>query len=142
MQNEVKKFLRESDRGRTKKQVSLVAEDEEEQMTEGDLEESSKSYIELEKRADSSMSDDKGSPAQRAQSDKKLNYEREGRIVDVVLSDMSEPWAQTDGFWKRSLSDPYYRMMNTSGISFRDHAGSMVIVSGGAILHRSLTALS
>lgn len=47
-------------------------------------------------------------------------------VVDVILSDMSEPWAQTDGFWKRSLSNPYYRMMNTSGMPFRDHAGSMV----------------
>lgn len=48
------------------------------------------------------------------------------RTVDVVLSDMSAPWYQTTGFWKRSLSDPYNRMMNTSGVSFRDHAGSMV----------------
>ncbi|KAJ5097561.1 hypothetical protein N7456_008282 [Penicillium angulare] len=47
------------------------------------------------------------------------------RTVDVVLSDMSEPWLQTSGFWKRSLSDPYNRMMNTSGNNFRDHAGSM-----------------
>ncbi|KAL8650311.1 MAG: hypothetical protein Q9226_005202 [Calogaya cf. arnoldii] len=50
---------------------------------------------------------------------------RDDRMVDVVLSDMSAPWEQTEGFWKRSLSDPYYRMMNTSGINFRDHAGSM-----------------
>ena len=49
-----------------------------------------------------------------------------GRTVDVVLSDMSAPFDQTTGFWKRSLSDPYYRMMNTSGINFKDHAGSMV----------------
>lgn len=48
------------------------------------------------------------------------------RTVDVVLSDMSAPWDQTAGFWKRSLSDPYHRMMNTSGMNFRDHAGSMV----------------
>ncbi|KAJ6007953.1 hypothetical protein N7540_011929 [Penicillium herquei] len=47
------------------------------------------------------------------------------RTVDVVLSDMSEPWLQTSGFWKRSLSNPYNRMMNTSGNNFRDHAGSM-----------------
>ena len=46
--------------------------------------------------------------------------------IDVVLSDMSAPWHQTSGFWKRSLSEPYNRMMNTSGMSFRDHAGSMV----------------
>lgn len=48
------------------------------------------------------------------------------RTVDVVLSDMCEPWLQTSGFWKRSLSNPYNRMMNTSGNNFRDHAGSMV----------------
>ena len=52
--------------------------------------------------------------------------ELEERNVDVVLSDMSAPWDQTTGFWKRSLSDPYHRMMNTSGMNFRDHAGSMV----------------
>jgi 21S rRNA (uridine2791-2'-O)-methyltransferase len=51
---------------------------------------------------------------------------REGRVVDVVLSDMSEPWDQVAGFYKKSLSDPYFRLMNTSGNSFRDHAGSMV----------------
>ncbi|KAE8365249.1 FtsJ-like methyltransferase-domain-containing protein [Aspergillus caelatus] len=47
------------------------------------------------------------------------------KSVDVVLSDMSDPWYQTSGFWKRSLSDLYNRMMNTSGMGFRDHAGSM-----------------
>lgn len=57
---------------------------------------------------------------------KSKNEEMQGRMVDVVLSDMSAPFDQTTGFWKRSLSDPYYRMMNTSGISFKDHAGSMV----------------
>lgn len=48
------------------------------------------------------------------------------RTVDVVLSDMCEPWEQTGGFFNRTLSDPYLRMMNTSGNNFRDHAGSMV----------------
>ncbi|KAL2162443.1 hypothetical protein VTH06DRAFT_7356 [Thermothelomyces fergusii] len=47
------------------------------------------------------------------------------RLVDVVLSDMSEPWPQTHGFSVNSLSNPYLRMMNTSGIVFKDHAGSM-----------------
>lgn len=50
----------------------------------------------------------------------------EGRVVDVVLSDMSAPWDQTNAMWVRSVSNPYYRMMNTSGMPFRDHAGSMV----------------
>lgn len=52
----------------------------------------------------------------------------EERTVDVVLSDMCEPWEQTSGFFNRTLSDPYHRMMNTSGNNFRDHAGSMVSV--------------
>jgi len=47
------------------------------------------------------------------------------RLVDVVLSDMSAPWPQTSGFSVNSISNPYDRMMNTSGIPFRDHAGSM-----------------
>jgi 21S rRNA (uridine2791-2'-O)-methyltransferase len=50
------------------------------------------------------------------------------KTVDVVLSDMCEPWEQTSGFFNRTLSDPYLRMMNTSGNNFRDHAGSMVSV--------------
>ncbi|KAM7199402.1 ribosomal RNA large subunit methyltransferase [Naviculisporaceae sp. PSN 640] len=47
------------------------------------------------------------------------------RLVDVVLSDMSAPWPQTSGFSVKSLSNPYNRMMNTSGNAFRDHVGSM-----------------
>ena len=40
---------------------------------------------------------------------------------------MSAPWPQTHGFTVKTLSNPYIRMMNTSGIFFKDHAGSMVI---------------
>ncbi|KAL7957059.1 FtsJ-like methyltransferase domain-containing protein [Trichoderma compactum] len=46
-------------------------------------------------------------------------------LVDVVLSDMSAPWEQASGYSSRSLSNPYNRLMNTSGIASRDHAGSM-----------------
>jgi 21S rRNA (uridine2791-2'-O)-methyltransferase len=49
-----------------------------------------------------------------------------GRVVDVVISDMSAPWDQTTGFRQNSISDPYRRMMNTSGNTFKDHTGSMV----------------
>jgi 21S rRNA (uridine2791-2'-O)-methyltransferase len=139
VQAEVKKFLRESDRGRTRKKSSLVAEDEEEQMTEEDLEQSSRSYIEIERRAEDGRADDGASVALPMQSCKGVGTDGEGRMVDVVLSDMSEPWAQTEGFWKRSLSDPYYRMMNTSGMSFRDHAGSMVIRMSASVYSERLT---
>jgi hypothetical protein len=79
------------------------------------LEELEKGYIDLEKEE----------AAHAAQEDGESDSNAE-RVVDVVLSDMCEPWEQTTGFWKRSLTDPYLRMMNTSGNNFRDHAGSMV----------------
>lgn len=50
----------------------------------------------------------------------------EHNTVDVVLSDMCEPWPLVDGFFKNTVKRPYFRMMNTSGIALRDHAGSMV----------------
>lgn len=93
-------------------------------MTEEDLEYTSRSYLELEKKAENAATTREGVVASRK--GHVAEDEEQGRMVDVVLSDMSEPWAQTEGFWKRSLSDPYYRMMNTSGMSFRDHVGSMV----------------
>lgn len=52
--------------------------------------------------------------------------EVEERVVDVVLSDMSAPWVQPSTTWKRSFSDPYYRMMNASGLKSKDHIDSMV----------------
>ncbi|PON20424.1 ribosomal RNA methyltransferase MRM2 [Trichoderma gamsii] len=45
--------------------------------------------------------------------------------IQIVLSDMSAPWEQTSGFSSKTLSNPYDRLMNTSGIASRDHAGSM-----------------
>ena len=51
---------------------------------------------------------------------------RDGRVVDVVLSDMSAPWDLVSASWIKSVSNPWSRMMNTSGMPFRDHAGSMV----------------
>jgi 21S rRNA (uridine2791-2'-O)-methyltransferase len=47
-------------------------------------------------------------------------------LQQVVLSDMSAPWEQTTGFNVKTLSNPYHRLMNTSGNGFRDHTGSMV----------------
>lgn len=47
-------------------------------------------------------------------------------IDQIILSDMSAPWEQTTSFNSNSLSNPYHRLMNTSGVAFRDHAGSMV----------------
>ncbi|KAK1774584.1 ribosomal RNA methyltransferase FtsJ domain-containing protein [Copromyces sp. CBS 386.78] len=62
---------------------------------------------------------------EQQQQPKKKKQNEQMRLVDVVLSDMSEPWPQTSGFSLKTMSNPYNRMMNTSGISFKDHAGSM-----------------
>lgn len=126
VQEEVKRFLRESDRGRTQQELSFIAEDGKDQTTEEGLEQSLRSYLELDKRPDRGTLSHAGAVAQSVRGGRSGAGKADSGMVDVVLSDMSEPWEQTEGFWKRSLSDPYYRMMNTSGVSFRDHAGNMV----------------
>lgn len=125
VQEEVKRFLRESDRGRTQQELSFIAEDGKDQTTEEGLEQSLRSYLELDKRPDRGTLSHAGAVAQSVRGGRSGAGKADSGMVDVVLSDMSEPWEQTEGFWKRSLSDPYYRMMNTSGVSFRDHAGNM-----------------
>lgn len=128
VQEEVKGFLRDPTRGRPRVQIFLDGEGAEE-LSEDEVEESELGYIDLERHATREAPDTGQEEAPSGRLTKRQKEESEGRMVDVVLSDMSEPWEQTTGFWKRSLSAPYSRMMNTSGINFRDHAGSMV---GGA----------
>ncbi|KAM0705109.1 hypothetical protein Q7P35_007896 [Cladosporium inversicolor] len=51
---------------------------------------------------------------------------QQGRVVDVVLSDMCAPFPGLElSSWINSINRPYRRMMNTSGNPFRDHAGSI-----------------
>ncbi|OBT82074.1 hypothetical protein VE02_08869 [Pseudogymnoascus sp. 03VT05] len=99
VQAEIKKFLNDPHRGRPQQQMHAPIAQE---PGVDDLQ-------------DDMPTTDKG---------KRLKDES-GKTIDIVLSDMSAPWEQTSGFWKRSLSNPYIRMMNTSGITFRDHTGSM-----------------
>lgn len=126
VQEEVKNFVREKNRGRLRFQPYLRSASDEGNLTEEDLAQSSLSYLEFEKRADTLLSVGVGVDTETSKSNRLKRDQIMGRAVDIVLSDMSEPWEQTDGFWKRSLSDPYYRMMNTSGINTKDHAGSIV----------------
>jgi len=117
VQEEVKRFLSDPNRGRPKQQLYLSEEDA---GIEDAFVEEDRSYIDLERHADDPP---EGTTVTKKKG--KKSKDDEGKIVDVILSDMSEPWEQTTGFWKRTLSNPY-RMMNTSGIPFKDHAGSMV----------------
>jgi 21S rRNA (uridine2791-2'-O)-methyltransferase len=115
-------------------------DDEKTSMTEDEFDEATRGYIDMERHdsaadapsldepSSASTPDEEQNGGPKGRISKKINEEASGRMVDLVLSDMSAPWPLIDRsvLWKRSLSDPYYRMMNTSGMSFRDHAGSMV----------------
>ncbi|CAD6450877.1 c00b3d5e-99cf-4265-8bf1-8b25775ab3dc [Sclerotinia trifoliorum] len=93
VQESVKQFLSDPDRGRPRR--SLFADDAED--IEPEL-----SYLELERHMDDSAAtaaDHSGKKGSRP-----AEEQDEGKMVDVVLSDM---------------------MMNTTGIKFSDHAGSM-----------------
>lgn len=110
MRSEVKRFLQDPDRGRPKSSPFSVTTPSKQD----------RSYVDLERHADEATLE---ATLGRA-GGRKSSYMPE-KMVDVVLSDMSAPWEQTTGFWKRSLSNPH-RMMNATGINFKDHAGSMV----------------
>ena len=120
VQNEIKRFIRDGDGvGRR----SVVDYDEARASEEASVAVGKSSHADLDNQAKAKSLTTNAS--EKADNDAP-DFEERGAIVDVILSDMSAPWDQTDGFWKRSISDPYFRMMNTSGMSFRDHAGSMV----------------
>ncbi|OJD37044.1 21s rrna (uridine-2-o)-methyltransferase mrm2 [Diplodia corticola] len=138
----------EGEHGEGEEEEDGAVEEAEKGYTEADLEEQERGYIDREKMApliarpdaeDGGSSHDgtehtagtaaaattEGTSVVRKTLGRRAQDEAMGRVVDVVLSDMSAPWAQTSGFHKRSITEPYLRMMNTSGTPFRDHAGSM-----------------
>ena len=125
VQDEVKKFIRESSPVTGPRETSSEGDEEEGRPAAVVIAESGHGYLDSQAKTISSITTLNQSPNGEKGP---INAEDQGRTVDVVLSDMSAPWDQTDGFWKRSISDPYFRMMNTSGINFRDHAGSMVFI--------------
>jgi 21S rRNA (uridine2791-2'-O)-methyltransferase len=122
VQDEVKRFLRDSERGSPHFSSASAAKFHGVDMTESAIRAPSADYLNLENRVEPEIMLRSGD----IHEERKEYGSAGGRVVDVVLSDMSAPWEMIDGYWKRSLSDPYFRMMNTSGITFKDHAGSMV----------------
>lgn len=84
------------------------------------------SYIDKERHA-SEEADGNGSASVDVSFSIGSDLDGQGKLtVQVVLSDMSAPWDQTSGYTSNTLTNPYHRLMNTSGVAFRDHAGSMV----------------
>lgn len=137
-------YVQDPDLGRPRRQVA--SSEQKDGFTEEDVDEIERGYIDLERQAhlegvetesigQSAISKDANNGVEKKLPLKERDRSH-GRVVDVVLSDMSEPWDQTTGFHKRSLSDPYFRMMNTSGIAFKDHTGSMVSIQYAGFLLR------
>ena len=135
VREEVRLYVQNPMHGRARPRHSLARRaedvDEEDVVTERELEEEGKGVVEHGKHMDDSTSshslDPEGdSVGENKQLSQKELDEKAGRVVDVVLSDMCEPWPLVANTWVKSVSNPYRRMMNTSGMAFRDHAGSMV----------------
>jgi 21S rRNA (uridine2791-2'-O)-methyltransferase len=138
IQAEVRAYVQEPDLGRSRKQAASSHQND--GYTEEEIQELEQGYIDLERQAhlDGVDTEALGTPDSAQGSGDELDSKlplkerdkRRGRVVDMVLSDMCEPWDQTVGYSSRSLSDPYSRMANTSGIAFKDHANSMVRALG------------
>ncbi|TGO38680.1 hypothetical protein BHYA_0070g00230 [Botrytis hyacinthi] len=132
VQKSVKNFLLDPERGRPRRPLFISPDDVENDDDSAplDIAASEPSYIDLERHMDDNEGGEihpsRSAPSQSQSHEPSQEPERDTtKMVHVVLSDMCAPWEQTTGFWKRSLSDPYNRMMNTTGIKFSDHAGSM-----------------
>ncbi|KAL9076024.1 MAG: hypothetical protein Q9157_003803, partial [Trypethelium eluteriae] len=131
VQAEVRNYVRDQNLGRSRWNRQFVEQEEEEEGGEEVIEDTN--YLERQSSSGTGVKneiEDMGFGGEEAavateKMSQKERDERDGRVVDVVLSDMSAPWEQTSGFYIRSLTEPYSRMMNTSGVPFRDHAGSM-----------------
>ncbi|KAL9030649.1 MAG: hypothetical protein Q9196_001259 [Gyalolechia fulgens] len=130
VQDGVKKFLRGAQQGKSRRRSSSSRDLKNGVLAEDELASDEKSYLEQGKQSGVLAPESPGEPRGSTSIQDNVDDGHEDSMVDVVLSDMSAPWEQTEGFWKRSLSNPYYRMMNTSGINFRDHAGSMARKTG------------
>ncbi|KAI7090994.1 hypothetical protein KC356_g984 [Hortaea werneckii] len=130
IREELRRFVVEG-QGRPRRIEEMVrregeGEDEGDGWTEEQLEREGRGVVELERASGQQEAD---MPSEGRRTDKRLSQrqadEAEGRVVNVVLSDMCEPWPLVASSWIKSVSNPWRRMMNTSGLSFRDHAGSM-----------------
>ncbi|KAI9732851.1 MAG: 2' O-ribose methyltransferase [Cirrosporium novae-zelandiae] len=138
IQEEVKRYLLDPNRGRARQQSSISElaqgkksehvgevgekEDSDDMMKADKL---ASGYIDLEKMTNVHGNELSDHLPSLHKVSKKEKDTMEGRTVDVVLSDMSAPWEQPLALHKRSLSQPYNRMMNASGNGLRDHLGSM-----------------
>ncbi|KAF2664527.1 23S ribosomal RNA methyltransferase [Microthyrium microscopicum] len=132
IQEEVRAYLLDPDRGRpvghrANNPPPMEAVNETNSVVaEGDV-----GYMAMERSAHLSTEDNSKLEETKKKLSLRARDEQAGRVVDVVLSDMCAPWDQTTGFWQRSISDPYRRMLNTTGNGSKDHFGSMDLCMAG-----------
>lgn len=115
IREEVRKFVSDPQQGRVRQRG--IAEGG---VTEEELARSGAGILQLERQ--SSLGEERRVKSEDAAKESMTQKELdvvEGRVVDVVLSDMSEPWPLVNSKWVRSVSNPYSRMQNTSGMPFR-----------------------
>jgi 21S rRNA (uridine2791-2'-O)-methyltransferase len=124
----LREFVSEHDRGRVGARGSVVQRQVDEEVKSDDTSgiDDALSFVGPQLEAEY-LKDSKETHAEEDPEPEHLKSDREeGRVVNVVLSDMSAPWPLLTSTWIKSVNIPYLRMMNTSGMAFRDHAGSMV----------------
>ncbi|KAF3939377.1 hypothetical protein ABW19_dt0208031 [Dactylella cylindrospora] len=138
IQASIRKYLSDPDRGRRRPPQSLqrvpdepapyisTAEGEDEDATTAKID--TNPILELDTTASSSyIAQERRETWQDVLDEKEPGSQgvKERDTVDVVLSDMCEAWPLTQGFHLNTVLIPWYRLMNTSGVGVRDHAGSM-----------------
>ena len=130
VQAEIKSFLRDPDRGRLRRPLmfGMPETPSDGHIDQGLLEDAEGGYLERESHiaVEEAEQHHQENMASEQEQGPEQEHEHQDKCIDVVLSDMCEPWDPLDGLYKKSISNPYYRLMNTSGNAFRDHAGSMV----------------
>ncbi|KAJ9640824.1 2' O-ribose methyltransferase [Knufia peltigerae] len=121
VQGEIKSFLKDPDRGRLRRSPLIFdTPDGPLDHQTAVLDDAEEGYLERESQIAAAAAAEEAEAQEQEQEE-----QHRDKCVDVVLSDMCEPWDPLDGLYKRTISNPYYRLMNTSGNAFRDHAGSM-----------------
>ncbi|KAK5452830.1 2' O-ribose methyltransferase [Exophiala xenobiotica] len=133
VQAEIKSFLRDPERGRLRRPLMFgmpeTTPSDDGHIDQGLLEDAeSGGYLERESHIaveEAEQQHQEKTMASEQAQEQEHEHEHKDKCIDVVLSDMWEPWDPLDGLYKKSISNPYYRLMNTSGVAFRDHARSM-----------------
>jgi 21S rRNA (uridine2791-2'-O)-methyltransferase len=147
VQAEIKSFLRDPERGRLRRPLMFgmpeTTPSDDGHIDQGLLEDAeSGGYLERESHIAVEEAEQQQHQEKNMASEQTQEHEHQDKCIDVVLSDMWEPWDPLDGLYKKSISNPYYRLMNTSGVAFRDHAGSMVSFRISCFLSTSVLELT